>query len=144
MPDYKSAPIGVPSNPLYGVPMDAMLPYKHGYRPPQFMPMETFRPPRLENPGITNAGGIPASSPPETMLSPAPVSALDPAYSMHPIVKALSSQGGLTIPQYYPTTFMQQPLGRRNLSKTNLVTALGLPGLGGQTESQGMDLAYGN
>lgn len=76
---------------------------------------------------------------PEIMSVPSPVSAMDPAYSMHPIVKALSSEGGVNIPQYYPTSFMQSPLGKRNLSKSSLITALGLPGLGGQTETQGVD-----
>ncbi len=118
--------------------MDAMLP--KGYRPPQFMPTpDFFGRPRLENPGITNVSGSTPSSPPEIMTVPSPVSALDPAYSMHPIVQALSSQGGVNMPNYYPSTWTQTPLGNRRLTKSDLITALGLPGLGGQTQTQGVD-----
>ena len=150
MPDDKLVPMGVPGNPLWRVPMDAMLPYQYGYRPPQFMPVEKFGKPRLENPGVTNASGvalnqgpnIPAYSPtalPESIYTPDPVSAMDPAFSMHPIVKALSSKGGISGPNYYPSVWTQMPLSRRNISRSDLITALGLPGLGGQTQTQGVD-----
>jgi hypothetical protein len=138
VPDDRLVPMGVPGNPLWRVPMDAMLPYQHGYRPPQFMP-EIRQPGRMENPGITNTGGIASATQPEVMAVPSPVSALDPAYSMHPLVRALSSQGGVSVPQYYSSSWAQLPLSRRHLSRSDLITALGLPGLGGQTQTQGVD-----
>jgi hypothetical protein len=99
--------------------------------------METFRPPQMENPGITNTSGQASAGQPEIMTVPSPVSATDPAFSMHPIVQALSGVGGISGPNYYPSAWTQMPLSGKRISKSDLITALGLPGLGGNTQTQG-------
>lgn len=146
MPDDRHVPKGLPPNPLTGRPMDQLLrpyplPSAAWHAQP---PMETFRPPMMENPGITNTAGMASKGQPEIMTVPSPVSATDPAYSMHPIVTALgSSLGGFTAPNFYPSTFMQMPLSGRRISKSDLITALGLPGLGGNTQTQGATIDGG-
>jgi hypothetical protein len=145
MSDYFHVPLGVPVNPLFRAPMDTLLP--QGYRPPQFLPEIPPPPhqrPTLDRGGIDVGGGVSTHSLPEIMTVPEPVSALDPAFSMHPIVQALGRRPGVPVPapsqQSAPGSPMQQlPLSqKRGLSRTQLLTALGLPGLdwGQQTQGQ--------
>jgi len=154
-PDYRNVPQGRPVNPLTGQKMDLLLP--QGPFPAQPVPQptpETFRPPFMENPGITNVSGQaanarPEASPghvtmasgaaPEAMRVPSPVSALDPAYSMHPVVRALGRTPGQTMGNLYNSPFMQMPPSmNRGAMRTHLLTALGLPGMAAsRTETQG-------
>ena len=87
---FNRAPLGVPGNPLDGTPMgqDTVRPKKwweNGTTSP-------LQPPgRMEPTGITQAGGLPSSKQlpqfPEQLLVPDVVSATDPAFSMHPVVR---------------------------------------------------------
>ena len=152
-PDYKQVPKGRPVNPLQGAPMGQLGP--NLAMPGSAIPLETFRPPQMENPGITNVSGqatqaepewtgklptMQSGAAPQAMAVPSPVSALDPAYSMHPIVKALGRAdltGAIPMPNMYPSAWMQSPLSKAPLTKSGLLRALGFPGLQTPTETQG-------
>ena len=210
MPDDQYAHFGIPGNPLSGSPMDLLLPQdtadmvkraKKAKPPP-----ETYRAPKMENPGISDTGGIASKSQPEVfgpaepgsiedltnrgldkyipkprspdpgymqlkppvepympgtqgfpqppayyktelpsqMNVPEPVSALDPAYSMHPLVhllhNSLGSTPGSTVPMNAGTPWMQlasEFYKPKKMTKSDLITALGLPGLDMPYEAQG-------
>lgn len=81
------APLGIPGNPLDGVPMaqDAKRPSKWWERGTR-APLQS--PGRLETSGLTGVGGVPAATQlpqhPEQLLVPDVVSATDPAFSATP------------------------------------------------------------
>jgi hypothetical protein len=106
----------------------------------------------MENPGITNVsgqglhaqpeqvGGMASGFAPQPMAVPSPVSATDPAYTMHPIVKALGAadmKGAIPLPNMYPSSWTQSPLSKAPLKKSGLLQALGFQGLQAPTETQG-------
>jgi hypothetical protein len=81
---------------------------------------------------------------PDQMNVPEPVSALDPAYSMHPLAhvlhNALSLAPGSTAPVNAGSPWMQLASNfykPRKMTRSDLVTALGLPGLDMPYEAQG-------
>jgi hypothetical protein len=109
----------------------------------------------MENPGIANVSGIAKTSQPEgfwpaepdMMNVPEPVSALDPAYSMHPLMhmlhNSLGGAPGATAPVNAGSPWMQLASSfykPRKMTKADLVTALGLPGLDLPYEAQGENL----
>lgn len=150
-PDYKKVPKGIPPNPMPGSAMDwtmGQAPFPGQPQPPP----ETYRFPHLENPGITNVsgqglhaqpevqGGMASGMAPQPMAVPSPVSALDPAYTMHPIVKALGKSdvaGAIPMPSMFPSSWMQSPLSKAPLKRSGLLQALGFHGLQAPTETQG-------
>jgi hypothetical protein len=133
--------------------MDQLLPQApFPQQPIPQPPPETYRPPQMENPGITNVsgqathaqpeqvGGMASGLAPRQFPVPAPVSATDPAYSMHPIVKALGAadmKPATMVPNMYPSEWMQMPLSKAPLKKSGLLQALGFHGLQAPTETQG-------
>lgn len=149
---YQHAPIGVAGNPLDGQPLwmgglgDTRRPRKwwaEGVKEP----LEGHELPRLENPGITDVGSsghhwdnVPQA--PEELLRPDPVSATDPAFSQHPAVLKIandlakvpaSTTGG---DSSWTQMKLKGPI--KHLRRSELVSALGIPGLNLHYEDQGV------
>jgi len=101
------------------------------------LPMQSDTPHQMENTGITNVSGVPASAMPEIMRTPDPISALDPSYGIHAIMKALSSAGGVPAPGGMDKQWEQLPLSKKPLTKFGLALALGFTGLGWPHNVQG-------
>lgn len=157
MPDYQDNPQGLPANgiiPGGGQSQDATLPVsKRRFSPPPGRHRSREQNPflaKMENPGIvgTTGAGMNLSNPvgsepsvetPEQIATPDVVSALDPAYSMHPLIKALTpgmGQGPTGMPTLLPKGWGSpwQMLGPeflgKNMTQAQLLSALGYPGMG--------------
>jgi hypothetical protein len=101
----------------------------------------------MEAPGITSTSGAAMSSSnpvgkhvaeePDQLATPDVVSALDPAYSMHPILKALMQGGGSTgsamqMPHSWGSPWQQMgpEFWGKNQKAASILSGLGYPGLG--------------
>lgn len=118
-----------------GAPPDPLLPYMaQDARPKK---------PRLENPGVTDVGSagmmryaVPQE--PEQLAVPDPVSATDPAFSMHPLAAPLGGLGKAPVP---PSVGQGSPFSQlppNYISSMKLMQALkGKPKLDADYQSQG-------
>jgi len=146
---FYAAPLGIPGNPLDSVHdvLGGLADTKRlrkWWAPGTKEPLEGHELPRFENPGITDVGSagmhwdnVPQA--PEELRVPDPVSATDPAFSMWPTLRALSPYPGATARASTTggdSSWTQLNL-KRPLRRSELISALGIPGLNLHYEDQG-------
>lgn len=153
MPDYQTPnTYGLPQNPL----TSAMAQDAHkgrGIGRHKSSEQNLFLS-KMESPGITSTSGaaLGSSNPvgakvteePQQIATPDVVSAMDPAYSMHPLLRALApalaqqgSQMGIPHSWGSPWQMLGPEFRGKNATQSQLLSALGMPGLDWGIKTQG-------